>query len=165
MVAILSGIDFVKPAWCSSTPCLTFAARARCHPQWHFHVWFGVLPQPFLTETLCSKIVSSHYGGGSGVQENCCLLLRETLAGLRLKPKLHALAHMALEIHKGLKTKTPRLLNVLIWACEMNEDHIGHVARLSRKLATRTLGQRLAQRYLLKSKALFRRHLEKRKKK
>ena len=99
-----------------------------------------------------------------GYKKIAAYCLEKHLPGYRLKPKLHALAHMALEIRKGLKTKTPRLLNVLIWACEMNEDHIGHVARLSRKLATRTLGQRLAQRYLLKSKALFRRHLEKRKK-
>ena len=88
---------------------------------------------------------------------------QQHLPGYRLKPKLHALAHIALDIRQSLKTSTPRIINPLVWACEMNEDHIGHVARLSRKLNTRTLGHRLAQRYLLKSKALFRRHMEKRK--
>lgn len=81
--------------------------------------------------------------------------------GFRLKPKLHALAHIGLELREVLQTPAVRVINPLIWSCEMNEDHIGHVARVSRKLATRTLALRMAQRYLLKSRAVFRRHFNK----
>ena len=89
--------------------------------------------------------------------------LQHNFSGFRLKAKLHAIAHIGLEIREGLKTAAARLLNPVIWACELNEDHIGHVARVSRKLATKTLGLRMAQRYLLKSKAIFRRHFAKQK--
>ena len=89
--------------------------------------------------------------------------LQHNFSGFRLKAKLHAIARIGLEIREGLKTAAARLLNPVIWACELNEDHIGHVARVSRKLATKTLGLRMAQRYLLKSKAIFRRHFAKQK--
>lgn len=89
--------------------------------------------------------------------------LTQGFPGFRIKAKLHALAHISFELRDMLKKPVSRILNPLIWACEMNEDHIGHVARLSRKLNTKTLGLRLAQRYLLKSRALMRRHMEQRK--
>lgn len=78
-------------------------------------------------------------------------------SGFRLKPKLHAMAHIAFELREVLKKNTEVLLSPLVWSCELNEDHIGHVARVSRKLNTKTLGLRMVQRYLLKSKAIFRR--------
>ena len=84
------------------------------------------------------------------------------VAGFRLKPKLHALHHLAFFLRDELKTPAPKVLNWVCWACEMNEDHIGHTARMSRRLATKTLSLRLMQRYFLKVKALQRRHFQKR---
>eukprot|EP00435_Cladocopium_sp_Y103_P006383 s1495_g2.t1 len=55
--------------------------------------------------------------------------LQHNFSGFRLKAKLHAIAHIGLEIREGLKTAAARLLNPVIWACELNEDHIGRVFR------------------------------------
>ena len=85
------------------------------------------------------------------------------VAGFRLKPKLHALHHLAYSMKIVLEKPSPKLINWVAFACEMNEDHIGHTARMSRRLATKTLGLRLMQRYFLKTKALMRRHFQKRK--
>lgn len=85
------------------------------------------------------------------------------VAGFRLKPKLHALHHIAYSMKIVLQKPSPKVMNWVAYACEMNEDHIGHTARMSRKLATKTLGLRLMQRYFLKTRALMRRHFQKRK--
>lgn len=78
------------------------------------------------------------------------------------KPKLHALAYMGYELRQGLEGGSPLLLSPVAYACEQKEEQIGRVARLSRMVATKSLGLRLPQRYLLKSKALFRRRVNKR---
>lgn len=87
----------------------------------------------------------------------------QEIAGFRLKPKLHSLHHLAFSIREVLHTPAPKVMNLMVHGCEMNEDHIGHTARMSRKLATTTLGLRLMQRYMLKTKAVIRRHFHKRK--
>ena len=86
-------------------------------------------------------------------------MVQEGHSAYRLKPKLHALHHLAYEIRSALKTPATRIMNWLCYACEMNEDHIGHTARLSRVLNTKTLSLRLMQRVFLKTRALMRRHL------
>ena len=87
----------------------------------------------------------------------------QEMAGFRMKPKPHALHHLGYDLKLALQTRAPKNLNPACYACEMNEDHIGHTARMSRRLATKTLGLRLMQRYFLKTKAVIRRHLLKRK--
>ena len=84
-------------------------------------------------------------------------LVDSGFVGYRLKPKLHALAHIGYELRQALLSSAPVVLSPVAFACEQNEDHVGRVARLSRILNTRTLGLRLSQRYFLKSRALFRR--------
>ena len=80
------------------------------------------------------------------------------VSAYRLKPKLHALHHLAYDLRRGLESPAPKLLNMLTFACEMNEDHTGRTSRLSRKVNTKTLTKRLFERYFLKTKALIRRH-------
>ena len=87
------------------------------------------------------------------------ICFQQKKALFRLKPKWHGLAHLAQELRTQLSNGNPLILNPTIYACEQNEDHIGRTARLSRKLNTKTLSLRMCQRYCLKSKALFRRHL------
>ena len=99
-----------------------------------------------------------------GYKRLAAYMAEKGLAGYRLKPKLHSLHHLAYEIRTNLKSGCSHILNWLTYACEMNEDHIGHTARLSRKLATKTLSLRLMQRLFLKTKALARRHFEARRK-
>ena len=81
-------------------------------------------------------------------------------AGFRLKPKYHALAHLCYDLRVALKGTSPLVLSPIVWACEQNEDHIGRISRMSRVLATKTLTLRLTQRYFLKSRALFRKHVQ-----
>lgn len=100
-----------------------------------------------------------------GYKKLAAYFVERGMAGFRIKPKLHALHHLAYDLRLALKTNAPRVLNWACFGCEMNEDHIGHTARLSRKLATKTLSLRLMQRYFLKTKALIRRHFINRNKK
>eukprot|EP00438_Fugacium_kawagutii_P030935 Skav200082 [mRNA] locus=scaffold4413:148907:150756:- [translate_table: standard] len=82
-------------------------------------------------------------------------------SGYALKPKFHRLNHIAFSIREALERKSQLLLNPLHAACEQNEDLVGKISRLSRKLATRTLTFRLLQRHFLKKAALLRRSKEK----
>ena len=75
-----------------------------------------------------------------------------------LKPKNHALHHVALSIKKGLEAGHPLILNPEAHACEMNEDMIGRVSRLSRRVGTRLMDRRVLERYFLKKRALMKRH-------
>ncbi|CAK9065748.1 Uncharacterized protein SCF082_LOCUS33584 [Durusdinium trenchii] len=79
------------------------------------------------------------------------------IGGYRLKPKFHGLHHVAQFVKDALQRGAPLLLNPLCFACEPNEDTVGRICRLSRKLATRTLTRRLLQRHFLKKGALLRR--------
>ena len=69
------------------------------------------------------------------------------------------------DIFKALQDQnTEYVLNLLIWGCDMNEDMIGKVCRLSRKVSSRLTSQRTLELILIKSKALhrrFRRHTSK----
>ena len=82
-----------------------------------------------------------------------------------LKSKYHMVAHSKYDIFKALQDQnTEYVLNLLIWGCDMNEDMIGKVCRLSRKVSSRLTSQRTLELILIKSKALhrrFRRHTSK----
>ena len=87
-------------------------------------------------------------------------------SGFGLKPKFHGMHHVAYSIRYDLvHHKAELVLNPLISACEQNEDTVGRISRLSRKLATKTLTQRLFQRHFLKKGALLRRSRPSRKNK
>ena len=75
-----------------------------------------------------------------------------------LKPKTHALHHVAVSIRKGLEAGQPLILNPEAHACEMNEDMIGRVSRLSRRVGARLMDKRVLERYFLKKRALMKRH-------
>ena len=79
-----------------------------------------------------------------------------------VKPKYHALKHLAFEIREVLcQTAAPMVVSPAVFNCEGNEDHVGRISKLSRQLDTRTLTRRLFQRYFLKTKALIVRHCKK----
>lgn len=81
-----------------------------------------------------------------------------------LKPKAHAIHHVAFEIRSQLLKKNKLVMNPLCWGNEQNEDTMGRVARLSRKVATRTLTTRTLSRYFLKKRALMQRKFPKKRK-
>ena len=96
-------------------------------------------------------------------------LAREALhlhmSAFSLKPKWHALQHVALDLEMALKTPSEKVLNPLIFGCDQNEDSVGRLCSLALKVSTRTIGQRVIQRHFLKTAALLRRHLKARRKK
>ena len=75
-----------------------------------------------------------------------------------LKPKFHALHHVAFEIRQGLQGSGPLIANPIAWNCEMGEDLIGRICSLSLKVSVRTINRRVLQRHFLKKAALIRRH-------
>ena len=77
-------------------------------------------------------------------------------AGFALKPKLHLLSHMCVEMATLLEKGIDPVLSPLCWNCESNEDVIGKASRLSRRVSARQTSKRSLQMYLIKSKALYR---------
>ena len=77
------------------------------------------------------------------------------LAGFGLKPKLHALLHIACAIRCSLGGGAPLVLSPLATACEQNEDLVGKNSRLGRQLDTRGMTCRVLQRHFYKKRALL----------
>ena len=86
--------------------------------------------------------------------------LNDPFNGFGIKPKLHLVKHEELEYADALLKGDELVLNWNIWNCESNEDMIGRVCRLSRRLDSRRIGERVLGCCLLKSGTLHRRFLE-----
>ena len=71
---------------------------------------------------------------------------RLNIVAYSLKPKLHAMRHIAGDIEKQLSRNSSKILNPLAFSCEANEDMVGHVARLSRRVSARTVNHRVFDR-------------------
>ena len=89
-----------------------------------------------------------------GYQHLGKLLLGLQLRGFIQKPKLHALHHVAYQLRRQLAAGLP-MMNPEAHCCDMDEDFIGRVARVSRKLNIRLLDKRVLQRQFLKLRALI----------
>ena len=84
-------------------------------------------------------------------------LLNDTFNGFSIKPKLHLFKHQVLEYHEALLRGDEVILNWNVFGCESCEDLIGKVCRLSRRLDSRRIGERLLGCTLVKSAMLHRR--------
>lgn len=87
-------------------------------------------------------IAAVHQNNHSFLQGyNACAFLSMNqfqFTGFAMKSKSHMLAHSKVDIYRMLQNSdTEYFLNMLIWGCGMNEDVIGKVCRLSRKVSTR----------------------------
>lgn len=82
---------------------------------------------------------------------------RLNIVAYSLKPKLHAMRHIAGDIEKQLSRGSSQILNPLAFSCEANEDMVGHVARLSRRVSARTVNHRVFDRVCIRMKTLWRR--------
>ena len=75
-----------------------------------------------------------------------------------LRPKLHYFHHSLLEYRQQLRQGHSEVLNYgAIFNCEANEDWIGRVCRISRRISPRLLEQRTIERYLIAAKLIFKR--------
>ena len=82
--------------------------------------------------------------------------------GYAMKSKFHMIAHTKHEILMMLR-KRPKVKwipNPLLWSGEMNEDVVGKLARLSRRVDSRLASKRTVQLYLCKCKAVHKRFLK-----
>ena len=75
------------------------------------------------------------------------------------KPKNHAAHHIAYALRMQLISGAPFILSPEAFSCEQDEDYIGRVSRLSRKVDVRKQGQRIFQRLFLKVFAVRKRWL------
>lgn len=83
--------------------------------------------------------------------------LNDFFSGWGMKPKLHLVKHAALELHEWLGEGLEYLPNFNLHNTEQNEDQIGRVCRLSRRIDSRHVGQRVLDCCYLKSGLLHRR--------
>ena len=76
-----------------------------------------------------------------------------------LKSKLHMLCHTHHDLEVWTRDpRVERVLNPQVWGCESNEDTIGRVARISRRVAHKQGPKRTLELYLIKCKAVHRRY-------
>ena len=73
------------------------------------------------------------------------------------KPKVHALHHLAWHLKTELQKGSTLVFSPQGWGCESNEDYVGRVSRLSRRVSVRTCDKRVYERVFLKTSALLRR--------
>ena len=79
------------------------------------------------------------------------------------KPKNHALHHIAWTIRSQLAAGAPYIINPEADSCECDEDYVGRIARLSRKVNVRLQGHRVFSRLFLKVRAVRKRWRQSRK--
>lgn len=76
-----------------------------------------------------------------------------------IKPKCHFQKHALYEIYLQLQSGCTAILSPAVWDCSQNEDLIGRMCRLGRKIDTRVITQRSLEFYLIKAAVLLRRHM------
>ena len=79
------------------------------------------------------------------------------------KSKMHMMAHEKQDIRKMLMAGKRFVLSPLAFACEQNEDMVGRLSRLSRRVSQRWAAHRTLDLYLIQCKAVHRRYVKVRK--
>ena len=75
-----------------------------------------------------------------------------------IKPKMHFKRHILEEIETQLSSQASLILNPLVWDCSQNEDFIGRMCRMGRKIDARVMGPRLLENFLIKAGILYNRN-------
>lgn len=129
---------------------------------------FGVMEVVYTHGLWLSRTCAKHLYGRlflllRGYRSLAAEALKFRFNAFGLKPKMHAIAHVAFELRQQLLAKRKRILNPLAWGCEQNEDTVGRVSRIARKVSVRTITKRVLDRYFLKKRALLKRKFSKQK--
>lgn len=90
-------------------------------------------------------------------------LYKHAYTGYAKKTKMHMLAHEKYDLHMLLVGKRPVALNPVIFATEQNEDTVGRLSRLSRRVSQHWPAKRTLDLYLIQCKTVHRRYLAVRK--
>ena len=83
--------------------------------------------------------------------------MEQRVAGFRLRPKIYYFHHLVYELQVQLRSDSEYIFSAATYMCEQNEDFIGRLSRISRRVAARTAGLRSTQRYLVKVRCLLER--------
>ena len=73
-----------------------------------------------------------------------------------VKPKHHALHHLAVHLRQQLESGCTLISNPQLTACDVNEDFLGRISRLSRRVGFRKVDKHVIDRYFLKIPSLLR---------
>ena len=74
-----------------------------------------------------------------------------------IKPKMHFLKHMLVEVKSQLDANDTYFLNPIMNDCQQNEDFIGRVCNTSKKIDLRVMTKRTLEFYLVKAHILLQR--------
>ena len=118
----------------------------------------------FLERACAARLYISMMRTLRGYKKLGRLALSMNYRAFILKPKAHALHHIGFALKKALEAGHPIVLSPEAHSCEVNEDLIGRISRLSRRVGPQLLTKRVLERYLLKKRALIDRHQETRSK-
>ena len=77
--------------------------------------------------------------------------------GYRLRPKLHYYMHLLLDLKSRVDAADRWIMNSSLFLCEQNEDFIGRISRVSRRVHPSQASMRTVQRYLVKVRLLLER--------
>ena len=103
------------------------------------------------------KLFGSMQGFIQGYVALAAELLNDAFNGFAMKPKLHLLRHTTVELAESLSSGDQCALSVNCFNCEACEDLIGRTCRLSRRMDSRKIGERVLGCCLLKSSILYNR--------
>ena len=112
---------------------------------------------------LSRKCALELYLDGNRFIAGYCNLANLCLGSVNLfgiKPKLHMWRHCLLTIRCCLENGVEHTLNPLVFNCEGNEDAIGRLSRLSRRLDSRGVSGKILECFMVKADILHRRHLQ-----
>ena len=113
---------------------------------------------------FCATAINQH--GQSFLQAYNFLawvcLKKWNFPGYSFKPKIHMLKHEILDIQQMLDKGASVIPSTLAFSCEMNEDCIGRISRISRKVHQKNACERILDLYLTKCHALHRKWHKKR---
>ena len=84
-----------------------------------------------------------------------CQNLNIGVCGFGIKPSIHLFKHMLYSYKLLLLSGCERFVSLLLFNCEQNEDLIGRMGRLSRRLDSRQVSRRCLECYLLKAGMLW----------
>ena len=84
-------------------------------------------------------------------------LYTHAFTGYAKKSKIHMLAHEKQDLRKVLKTAKHFALSPIAFACEGNEDMVGRLSRLSRRVSQKWAAHRTLDLYLIQCKTVHRR--------
>ena len=112
----------------------------------------------FLERSCAAWLLKS----GMRLLKGYCYLAQRTLSEGRrlyaLRPKVHYFHHSLRDLQLQLDRGDPAILNYnAVFNCEANEDFIGRVSRISRRVSPKIASRRTLDRYLLACKLAFKR--------